>query len=141
MQAVASELLPRGVTGAQLAGLEDAWRPLFEPFPWGEEQAGGLRLRGQILFGSGAVLLGMGPYEAEAAGPIWSIVDGAAHCSDLPSREFLLRDARRSETPVKIPRPLRPLTSLAALARSDAWAGGNLARVLAAIRHRMTGRL
>lgn len=141
MQAVASELLPRGLTGAQLARLEDAWLPLLEPFPWGEEQAEGLRLRGQILFGRGAVLLGVGPREAEAAGSLWSIVDGAAHCSDLPSREFLLHDARRSSAPAKVPRTLRPLTSLAALARSDVQTGGKLSRVLAAIRHRMTGRL
>src|SRR5206468_3403144 len=92
--AIARQLLGRGISGEELSTLEDAWLPLLQPFPWGGEQAEGLRLRGRILFGIGARLLGGKPEDAEAAGAFWSLADGAAHCSDAPSREFLLRAAR-----------------------------------------------
>ncbi len=58
LQAVATELLPRGISGQELSRLEDAWLPLLEPFPWGGAQAEALKLRGRILFGLGAQLLG-----------------------------------------------------------------------------------
>ena len=58
LQAVARELVPRGVSGGELSRLEDGWLPLLEPFPWGEAQADGLKLRGRLLFGIGARLLG-----------------------------------------------------------------------------------
>src|SRR5207248_10486220 len=93
LSAIARQLLGRGITGAELSRLEDAWLRLLEPFPWGDEAAEGLRLRGRILFGIGARLLGGEPQHAEAAGALWSVVDGAIHCSDQPSREFLLQHA------------------------------------------------
>jgi phytoene synthase len=33
LQAAAAELLPRGISGAELAGLEDAWSALLEQSP------------------------------------------------------------------------------------------------------------
>jgi phytoene synthase len=120
--AVARELLPEGVTGHELSSLEDAWLPLLEPFPWREEVAEGLRLRGRVLFGVGVRLLGGDPVDGEAAGALWSLVDGARHCSDIHSRMFLLDEARAAIQSLPRHRPpkfLRRLTGLAAMAAHD----------------------
>jgi phytoene synthase len=142
LSAIARQLLLRGVTGAELSKLEDAWLPLLEPFPWDEPQSEGLKLRGRVLFGIGARLLGGEIKDAEMAGEIWSLADGADHCSDQPSRIFLHRQAvsAASQLPRKVPRALRPLTVLAALAAYDVRPGGRLGRGAAAIAHRLTGQ-
>jgi phytoene synthase len=139
--AIARQLIGRGISGKSLSQLEDAWLPLLEAFPWGDPQAEGLRLRGRVLFGIGARLLGGEPEDAELAGAFWSLADGAAHCSDAPSREFLLREARAAlaDLPPKLPREIRPLTVLAALAAHDVSRSGRVMRVGAALAHRLRG--
>jgi phytoene synthase len=122
LRRVADELLPRGISGKQVSDLEDGWLPLFEPFPWGEPVAKGLRRRGRVLFGLGARILGCDPGDAEAEGELWSLVDGARHCSDARSRTFLLEQGRRTLAALprrKPPRFLRRLTGLAAMAAHD----------------------
>src|SRR5256885_2268608 len=57
LRAIAHQLVERGITGRALSLLEDGWLALLAPFPWGEEQAEGLRLRGRTLFGIGGKLL------------------------------------------------------------------------------------
>ena len=143
LQAVAAELLPRGLAGQELSPLEDAWLPLLEPFPWNAAQAEGLRLRGRILFGIGARILGQDGSKIEAVGALWSLVDGAQHCSDSESREVLLGEARKTlgATSGSIARQLRPLTVLAALAAADLRESSGLRRLSAAVRHRMFGTL
>jgi len=138
LRAVASDLLPRGVAGSGLSKLEDAWVPLLQPFPWGEEQLSGLKLRGRILFGIGARLLGASPSDAEAAGELWSLVDGAAHCSDSDTRNILLREAV-GLAPSRAPAAVRPLTMLAALSAHDVRPRGSFRRGLTALRHRYRG--
>ena len=142
LSAIARQLLSRGVTGSELSNLEDAWLPLLQPFPWREAQAEGLKLRGRILFAIGARLLGGEPEDAEAAGAFWSLIDGARHCSDEQSAHFLFSEAKAIELSRKIPRVLRPLTVLAATAvpaMTDPTSG--LARGMAAMHHRTTGRI
>ena len=143
LSSIARQLLSRGVSGKELSQLEDAWLPLLEPFPWGEPQEEGLRLRGRILFGIGARMLGAEPQDAEAAGAFWSLVDGAGHCSDAQSREFLLSEARAAlaEVPFKFPREIRPLTVLTALAAHDVLRSGKLTRVGVALAHRQRGTM
>jgi phytoene synthase len=144
LQAVAKELLPRCVSGHELAGLEDAWLPLLEPFPWGEAQVDGVALRGRVLFGVGARLLGCSADEAERAGALWSLADGAQHCSDAPTRDLLASGAGEALAAIAgpLPRKLRPLTVIAALAALDLLRdAGRLARLSVAFRHRLTGRL
>lgn len=128
---VASELLPRGVSGQELSQLEDAWQPLLEPFPWSERQVAGLKLRGRILFGVGARLLGGEPGVSSSAGELWSLVDGALHCSDAASRKVLLGEARSLLTtlPDAVPRRLRRLTVLAAIAAHDLLTADRSAKV------------
>jgi phytoene synthase len=144
LEAVARELLERGISGKELASLEDAWLPLLAPFPWADAVAEGLKLRGRILFGIGARLLGEEADEVEATGAFWSVADGAQHCSDAPSRQVLSDEARimLAETPKNLSRKVRPLTVIAALAAADLVRQGNrLARLSAAVRHRVLGTL
>ena len=150
LQKVELELLPRGVSGEDLAGLETGWLRLFDPFPWGVETSEAIWLRGNLLFGLGARLLGAPREEAQAAGGLWALVDIARHCSDAVSREMLMRQARSFAQRLggkKYPRAVRPLTGLAALAirdcrrREPLEAEGVPARVAAMLRHRLSGRL
>jgi phytoene synthase len=144
LRAIARQLIGRGITGKELSRLEDGWLPLLRPFPWGEEAAEGLRSRGRVLFAIGAKLLGAEVHDAEDAGALWSLVDGANHCSDPQSRDFLMGRAQEllPQIPTKIAPALRPLTVLAALAAIDVIrAGSGLARVSAAVRHRLLGTL
>ena len=81
---------------------------------------------------------------AETAGEFWSLADGARHCSDPQSRQFLIRQAslRLAAIQKTMPRQLRPLTILAALAAADLVGGGSgLVRFRAAARHRLVGTL
>ena len=151
LKGVGAELLPRGVNGKELSALEDAWLPLLAPFPWGEAVAEGLKLRGRILFGIGVRLLGGEPEEGEAAGALWSLVDGARHCTDVRSRMFLLGEARKAMADLPRNRPrkfLRRLTGLAAIAAHDVLRKrpleqpyGSPGRAAAAYLHYMRGTL
>lgn len=143
LRAIARQLVSRGICGDALSKLEDAWTPMLEPFPWEEAVAEGLRLRGRILFGIGARLLGGVAKDAEAAGALWSLVDGGRHCSDAESRGYLCSAARTAveEVPSKMPSTIRPLTILAALAAYDLRPGGRLGRVGVALAHRVRGTI
>ncbi|MFL6788570.1 MAG: hypothetical protein ACJ8FC_07915, partial [Sphingomicrobium sp.] len=111
------------------------------------------RLRGRILFGIGARLLGgdsKDEAECEPAGELWSLVDRARHCSDVRSRLLILDEARRSiaALPRRRPKPaLRRMTVLAALAAHDVLrgkpldAGGRLGRVVVASAHLLRGSI
>jgi len=149
--AVGAELITCEVTGHELAKLEDSWAPLLEPFPWRNEVAEGLKHRGRILFGIGARILGGDSEDAETAGALWSLVDGARYCSDAHSRMFLLGQARLAidELPRnQPPKSLRRLTGLAAVAAHDAirnrpldLSGFDPGRGIAAILHYRRGTL
>jgi phytoene synthase len=143
LAAVKRHLLARRISGAELSKLEDCWLPMLEPFPWGEATAEGFRCRGQILFGIGARLLGGKAHDAEAAGALWSLVDGVRHCSDAASRGLLCGAARGAlrEVPRTLPARIRPLTILAALAAYDLRPGGRLGRVGVALAHRLRGAM
>lgn len=143
LRAISRQLLGRGITGKDLSRLEDGWLPLLEPFPWDAPQAEGLRLRGRILFGLGARLLGGRPEDAEAAGALWSLVDAGRHCSDAESRSYFCAAARASleEVPRQLRSSIRPLTILAALAAYDLRPGGRLGRVGVALAHRLRGSI
>ena len=141
LSAINLHLMPV-TTGAMLSKISTAWAPLLEPFPWAQDVAEGLRERGRLLFAVGAQILRAGQ-QAEPAGALWSLADGAFHCSELQSREFLLGEARAAIAIVrrKMPRELRPLTVLAALAANDVLRSGRLSRVAAAMRHRLFGTI
>jgi phytoene synthase len=144
LRAVADDLIPLGVTGAELSKLEDSWLPMLDPFPWTAMTAELVRVRGRILFGVGARLLGGQADDVAAAGAIWSLVDVARLCSDSASRAILLDEARKSIAelgPHKPPRSVRPLTALAAVAAHDALGGSGAGRGFVALVHTLTGRI
>lgn len=150
LEAVGRELIPRGVSGSDLASLETGWLRLFDPFPWTLETSEAIWLRGNLLFGLGARLLGGADEQIHAAGGIWALIDAARHVSDAPSRDMLLGQGRkfaRTLAGSRFPVSLRPLAALAALAIRDARRGepfgreGTPGRVAAMVRQRLIGRL
>ena len=150
LQQVVGELLPRGVSGHDLAALEAGWLRLFDPFPWGPETSEAIWLRGNLLFGIGARLLGSPDEKLQAAGGLWALVDVARHCSDAASRAMLLKQARgfaQGLGGARFAAPLRPLSMIAALGVRDSLRGepfeaeGTPARAAAMLRHRLGGRL
>lgn len=136
LQSVAAELLPRGVKGVDLAELEDGWLELLQPVP----DLGRASGRGEVLFRLAARLLGVTGAETAALGQAWARADLARRAG---SAEWL--GAQTQAGPV--PRKLRPLGALAALALRDIRRGmpsepeGTPGRAWALIRHRITGRL
>lgn len=150
LQQVERELLPRGISGHDVAGLEPGWLRLFDAFPWGSETSEAIWLRGNRLFGLGARLLGESDERIQTAGGLWALVDIARHCSDTGSRETLMTQARSFAKGVAGSRfgpRLRPLSALAALAIRDCRRGepfeaeGTAARAAAMLRHRLGGSL
>ena len=106
--------------------------------------------RGNLLFGLGARILGTHDDRIQEVGGLWALVDVARHCSDAPSRELLLKQARtfaEGLAGARFPPALRPLSMLGALAVRDASRGepfeaeGKAPRAAALLRHRMTGRI
>jgi phytoene synthase len=150
LRQVERELLPRGVSGDDLAGLEPGWLRLFDAFPWGQETSEAIWLRGNLLFGLAARVLGSPGEQIQAAGGLWALVDVARHCTDPASREMLMRQARGFAAKLggkRFDRRLRPLSALAALALRDCRRGepfereGAPARAAAMLRHRLSGKL
>ena len=148
--AVERHLLPRGVSGHDLASLEAGWLRLFDPFPWSAETSEAIWFRGNLLFGLGAKVLGRADERIQTAGGLWALVDAARHCTDAGSRRMLMDQACKfARTAGRIPFPseLRPLSMLAALAIRDCRRRepfepeGTPARALHMLRHRLSGRL
>ena len=150
LQQAQRELIPRGVTGRELAALESGWLRLFDPFPWTVQTSEAIWFRGNLLFGLGARLLGRADERIQGAGGLWTLVDAARHCTDAESRATLIEQARsfaRGLAGVRFPGPLRPLSMLTALAMRDCrrrepfQREGTPGRAAAMLRHRFSGRL
>jgi phytoene synthase len=136
LEAAGRELLSRGITGAELAELEDGWLALLQPVPDPAQLAG----RGEMLFGLAARLLGVSGRNTAALGRNWALADLARRTGQP---QWL--GARLQTAPVQ--RQLRPLTALTALAVRDHRRGFPLeeeavpGRAWTLIRHRITGRV
>jgi phytoene synthase len=150
LQQAALELIPRGVSGRELAALESSWLRLFDPLPWTVQTSEAIWFRGNLLFGLGARIVGRAEERIQGAGGLWALVDAARHCSDARSRTMLIEQARsfgRGLIGVRFPGPLRPMSMLAALALRDCRRGepfepeGTPGRAAAMLRHRFSGRL
>ena len=127
LQAVAAELLPRGVSGSDLARISEGWAALFEE----ERDPHAIGARGEALFAAGATLLGANHPGLGQAGRWFALADVARrHLSPVLSAEV---------TPVRFPRCVatadragaacgaRPAPWRAVRARSHARAGACLA--------------
>lgn len=141
LQAAASELLPRGISGADLGSLEESWALLLQP----DDQLSfmrGVTSRGPSIFTLAARLLKI-PMDdhLEAAAQSFTAADlGRRAIFDLvPLKLGRARD--------RVPRRMRPLTALEVLARRDMRDGppfepeATPGRALALIVHRLTGRV
>ena len=112
LQGVAVELLPRGIGGKMLAGLEDGWATLLDEQPDAERIA----RHGTALFAIGAKLLGANDPKLDPAGRLYAY--------ELVRRKRLAPVHRPMEelhllSGHRFPRQLRPLTALARLAARD----------------------
>ena len=139
LRAVAEHLLPLGVSGEEVAALEDGWATLLE------EQVEAQRIadRGTALFGLGGRLLGADDEKLSDAGAVAALVSVGRR--GLP---HLLDQARTHERQLvrhRFSRRLRPLTALARLAVRDLRSGppfepeGTPPRVAAMLRHQWSG--
>lgn len=138
LNAVFAELLPRGVTGAKLAELEDGWTALLEEEP----DLKRISARGSKLFAIGARLLGADDQMLDSAGRLFA-------CEQV-SRRQLTRDPNPTVelhrlSGHRFPRRLRPLTALARLAARDARQSPAIepeatpGRAVALLSHRLFG--
>ena len=147
LEAVASHVLPAGVSGEALSRMEPGWTALLSP----DLSAADLRTyavaRGGLLFRYSGQILGrdLSPL-LEQGGERWALMDLARHSN--PADAAAAQEAARSiATEARWPSPLRPLGMLAALASRDAARPldqleppGAPARMLRMLRHRLTGR-
>lgn len=148
LETLAREVLPRGVTGAELSGLEEGWAVLLEERELGPaELEAYASARGGRLFRLAANLLGEAASEREEeGGRAWALADLARRSSKKGEAEAALRLAG-AHAPSYWPTALRPLGMLAMLARRDAERGAEAIEPVAApgrafrmLRHRLTGR-
>jgi len=140
LQAAARELLPRGISGAELAELEAGWAALLQEWPNVDEVV----QRGIVLFSLGARLLSSDASDSLIISAMLYVGGGLSRRQLVPKQGLLTI----TESP-RIPRKFRPLTTVAALAKRDLHPRdlrgvepeGTPARAWTVIRHRLTGRL
>jgi phytoene synthase len=148
LQDLARDVLPAGVSGAQLSQMEEGWTLLLSEEPLTpEDLALYAEGRGARLFAHSAALLGdaLSP-DMAAAGEAWALVDLARHSNPADAAAAMTAAAERAR-PVRWPSRLRPIGMLAALAMRDLERGlseiespGSPGRMLRMLRHRFTGR-
>lgn len=147
LQAAAEHILPNGITGADLAALEQGWAVLLAEAALETAELDAYAARGGILFALTARLLGDALGEPQRrAGEGWALADLARH-SGQPDADAALAGARERLVDMRWPARLRPLGMLTALARRDVDRGlaalepqGAPARMWRMLRMRLTGR-
>ena len=148
LESLAEHVLPAGISGAELAAMEEGWRLLLGEDALTSEQlqvyASG---RGGRLFALTARLLGGDGAFARPAGESWALVDLARRSGRPEDVEAALAAARAKEVGRGWAPSLRPLGMLGALAARDAEEGrphweaqGAPGRMLRMLRFRLSGR-
>ncbi|WP_426258451.1 squalene/phytoene synthase family protein [Sphingomonas sp. DC1600-2] len=151
LQALAAEVLPRGISGATLAGMIDGWEVLLDPDPLTRPVLEAYAAaRGEGLFAVAGQILGATARDPlAAAGAGWALADLSRHARDaaalLPAEmaATALADATRQRwSPAA-----RALGALAHLARMDLSLPSGVSPPVGAPRrvarlawHRFTGR-
>jgi len=135
LQAAAMELLPRGVSGGDLASISEGWGALFEE----DRDPDAIGERGVALFEVGARLLGADHFGLDQAGRWFALADAARRgFAPVPPVQI---------APLRFARELRALTGLARLAVRDLRHGepfepeATPARAAALLAHRWSGRI
>jgi len=141
LRSAAGELIPRGITGARLAALEDGWATLLDEAP----DPTRIAARGAALFAIAASLIGAADERLHFAGSLYALTDGARRGLTPPlAAATAPRDALIGH---HFPRSLRPVTALAKLAARDVRHGAPFeaeatpARAAALLWHRWSGRI
>lgn len=147
---IATGIVPSRVAGATVAAMVEGWEALLEEPVDASALDRYASARGGALFGIGALILGCNHDALAEAGAGWALVDLARHSSEPSLAERALTAARPllvRATANRWPVPLRSLGALVSLASRDATRGagalqpaGHPARMLRALRHRLTGR-
>lgn len=133
LQAVAADLLPRGISGTDVGAIEAGWAALLDE----ELDPDALAARGETLFALAARLLGSDDPRLGEAGRLFALGGAARRGIRLP--------ATRGLGGHRFPRALRPLTALTKLAVRDLREGRRLepeatpARAVALLSHRLFG--
>lgn len=148
LRALAAEVLTRGASGADLAGMIDGWEALLDPAPLTPARLDDhAERRGALLFRlSGRILGATSGDPVAAAGAGWALADVAAHVRDPAAAAAARALARTALDPAfgrHWSRPARALGALALSARMDLArpaTGGSPARVARLAWHRLTGR-
>ena len=133
LQAVASELLPRGISGTGLAGISEGWAALLDEEPDVHQIA----RRGIALFAAGGRLLNANHPRLLEMGSLFAVGD-ASRKGFGPFEHWDWRS--------RFPRALRPLTGLAALAARDlrrelVEPEATPGRAITLLFHRLSGRV
>lgn len=139
LTAAAALLLPRGVTGAALAAIEDGYATLLDEQPDRDRLGAG----GKALFAIGATLLGGDDAKLPVAGRLHAFAR-AARRGYAAFRDDVAPSELRGH---RFPRALRPLTAFARLAARDVRqapareAEATPARAAALLSHRLFGTI
>lgn len=148
LQALATEVVPRGVSGAQLAGLIEGWEVLLEADPITEADliAHAERRGARLFVAAGTILASAADNRIVPAGEGWALADLGGNLSDslvagraraLARERLDLAGARRWS------RAGRALGAIALIARMNLESGsvpGAPKRVARLAWHRLTGR-
>ncbi|WP_298673429.1 hypothetical protein [uncultured Sphingomonas sp.] len=140
LRAVSAHLLPRGVTGAELARIVDGWEALLaiDSDP-AAAFAGHAADRGEAVFAIAARLLGGEHRGLRDAGAGWAL----AGLGDPGARRIAAERLDGLTRGDRWPRALRPLSGMALLARADLRGGappGSIRRAARLFRHWLGGR-
>lgn len=146
LQALATTVLPRGVSGERLSMIVGGWESLLEQ-PLVDDALERYAARGSALFGATGTVIGAVADPLEIAGRGWALADLSRHLgSDQTAsraRELALPLLERALNR-KWSRNGRALGALAHLARldlvRDSRRPGAPHRVWRMLRHRLTGR-
>jgi phytoene synthase len=142
LREVAATLLPRGVTGGELAMLVEGWEPLLDAEVLDEATLLDVAAsRGGRLFTLAARLLGADDAVA-TIGEGWALADLAIRWSEPATAARAAALARTRLTTRRWSRAARPLGALALLAAADLRerrAPGSPRRVARLLVHRLTG--
>ncbi|MCH8615462.1 squalene/phytoene synthase family protein [Sphingomonas sp. SM33] len=139
LQAAAEILLPRGVSGADLAILEDGWATLLEE----AVEPARVETRGAQLFSLAGRLLASQDEKIADAGSLYALVSVGRR--GVPELLQQANGPRKRVAKHRFARALRPLTALARLAIRDLESGppfeqeGSPPRLAAMLRHRWSG--
>lgn len=146
LEALAAHVLPVGVTGAELARMEDGWDAIVSLGALsGDDLDCYATARGAQLFRLSARLLGDGAFPVEQAGMRWALVDLARHSANAGERDAAVAKARGVRDDQRWPVSLRPLGMLATVSLSDInkpafGTPGSPYRMIRMLFHRISGR-